>query len=207
MCATARRLATSADGCSVPLIRSVVFTERLPARVWQAMNPELPGKKPDGYGGVEDDNQIKEECFRRKIKTLQVHVKLPMLVAGFILVVGFTSVRSPPSIVPTLFGGLCSHPPQPTHASPSLQCFNLLHPLLFGAGSYAVVMSLLIYATLYSDNETILRMLGYSGPQFYCNTACVRQNFGEEAKNKYSAVCFAAGLHLFEYVRGRRNAL
>lgn len=52
-----------------------------------------------------------------------------------------------------------------------------------------------------SNNKFILGQLGYSGPQFYCNTACVRQNFGE-SKNEEASACFCAGLSLFEYVRG-----
>ena len=67
---------------------------------------------------------------------------------------------------------------------------------------------ILNYAANHSTSANLLRRLGYSGAQFYCNTACVRQSYapGDNPESKMAHSCFCAGLSLFEYVRGRPNA-
>ena len=42
------------------------------------------------------DGKIDDATLKRKVRTLQVHVKLPMLVAGFILINGLAAVCLPP---------------------------------------------------------------------------------------------------------------
>ena len=164
------------------------------------MNPTITG-----------DGKIDKDVLKRKVRTLQVHVKLPMLIAGFILVNGLAAVCLPPldRAHPSWRAPLTAH----RRAPPRRQISCLLHPLWIAIPFYLVAFLILNYAANYSTSANLLRLLGYRGPQFYCNTACVRQSYGEVNKqsvnskeSKMAHSCFCAGLSLFEYVRGRPNA-